>query len=470
MNGASALNKWIKGTNAAVLALALVGLFVFVTIIFSQFADLQIDMTTTKKFSLSEQSKTVVDQLTKPVVVRAFIATQAQNDPYVKQAISLLDVYKRENNQISIQVSDPEKDPEQARKYGVSQSGTFIFESGDQRQSVTLSDLFMAGADSDTFYFNGEEAYTRSIAVLNGQKTKKAYLVTGHGELTPAQAPIMFSKVGLAGYEVSELNLDREESVPADAQVIFLLGPTKDLSIDEVAKLWVYIQGSGKLIASIGSPEDGKPLVHYDALLKQMGIVNQNAIVFEPTRLVNENPYYLIPYLSTHPVTKPIVDAALQVMSYRTTAMTLEKPASNWAPAAILMSGEKAYAKPVNVIQEGLNKNNFQQRSTDISGQLAMAVAVCDQTNRARTVVFGSTSMLQDRVFLQFANRDLVMNSISWLDEMTSGITIRPHEERVQATLLLPNQKQWIFAGTVWIFPGVLLLIGAVIWWRRQRG
>jgi ABC-type uncharacterized transport system involved in gliding motility auxiliary subunit len=78
---------------------------------------------------------------------------------------------------------------------------------------------------------------------------------------------------------------------------------------------------------------------------------------------------------------------------------------------------------------------------------------------------------LSDNEITVQGNRDFAMNSVGWLQELKDQVTIRPRQgEAYQQALILPNQANMIFYGTVVVFPLCFLLVGGLIWWRRRKG
>ncbi|HEY5936149.1 MAG TPA: Gldg family protein [Kofleriaceae bacterium] len=100
---------------------------------------------------------------------------------------------------------------------------------------------------------------------------RKAYVMTGHGELNdpdsipPAKKGInewgttMFKKqIGELNYEIKELGLiDLSKDVPEDATMVFLLAPTKPLLPAEWEALDRYLDRGGRLLVALDPGAEG---------------------------------------------------------------------------------------------------------------------------------------------------------------------------------------------------------------------
>ena len=81
------------------------------------------DLTSTKQFELSDQSKKVMTSLTKPVQARVFHATTD-----VQRYRDRMAEYQYLSPQLKVEFFDVEKTPLEAQKYEVTQFGTIVFD------------------------------------------------------------------------------------------------------------------------------------------------------------------------------------------------------------------------------------------------------------------------------------------------------------------------------------------------------
>jgi ABC-type uncharacterized transport system involved in gliding motility auxiliary subunit len=90
-------------------------------------------------------------------------------------------------------------------------------------------------------------------------------------------------------------------------------------------------------------------------------------------------------------------------------------------------------------------------------------------TKPARLVVYGN-SVFASNNFLSFSgNRDLFLNSISWLAEEEDQISIRPREAKSTPIFLTAMQGRLAFWLPVVVVPALLLVSGTSVVLRRRR-
>jgi ABC-type uncharacterized transport system involved in gliding motility auxiliary subunit len=92
-----------------------------------------------------------------------------------------------------------------------------------------------------------------------------------------------------------------------------------------------------------------------------------------------------------------------------------------------------------------------------------------------RLVIIGDADFAADGYLDDLGNRDLVLNSISWLTDEEALIARRPKEIAEIARPLSPlvltrRQAHLIFFVAVMVVPGLLLLTGIVVVVRRRHG
>jgi ABC-type uncharacterized transport system involved in gliding motility auxiliary subunit len=92
-----------------------------------------------------------------------------------------------------------------------------------------------------------------------------------------------------------------------------------------------------------------------------------------------------------------------------------------------------------------------------------------DHSNRkARIVVFGDSDFANNQMLSVQGNADLFMNAVSWLLEEDQMITIRAKERGFRPVSLTQQEGEWIKWLSTVLVPGVPVLAGLLVWWRRR--
>jgi len=126
-------------------------------------------------------------------------------------------------------------------------------------------------------------------------------------------------------------------------------------------------------------------------------------------------------------------------------------------------------------------ENLFQRQTVrleeaDRKGPISLAVAVTanlkdmgvGQGGTSRLVVFGDAVFANNQFIGQYFNRDLLLNSISWLVGEEGLVSIRPRTMQASRVQLTQEQGTLIFYLSVLILPELLLILGLAVWWRRS--
>ncbi len=231
------MNKWAYGANTIVSTIIFFAILVLLVLIAEQ-KPLRVDLTETRSFSLSGQTRNILNEIDKPIAVKVFISASgpgAQNKDKIKD---LLDTYCYYNKNIKYEFVDPDSQPEITRRYEVKTYGTIVLEGYGKKQVVQTAD---------------EENITNALLKLSRKEQKKIYFLAGHGEHSlSADARDSFSNAKSALeknlYAVAEFNLLQQEDVPADAAAVIIAGPRKQIPEREQRIIKNYLARGGKVM------------------------------------------------------------------------------------------------------------------------------------------------------------------------------------------------------------------------------
>lgn len=464
------MNKWIRGTNAAVISIAVIGIFIIVTLFLNTLKGIQWDLSANKKYSLSEQTINVLKKLDKDIKVTLFTGGMSADEGIMYRDVSdLLNEYKKRTSKITFEEIDPNRDPAKAQDYAIDQAGTIVFEMGDKQKKVYSYELFAPGQAQGSYAFMGESKFTQAILGLTSPVKIPVYFLTGHNEMQTAQIASFRSSLEGENYEIKELNLIRDAKIPEDATAIFILGPQNDFDPKEVDLLKQYVQGNGKLFITLGYSKDMQNMKNFDELLSFINVKNGKAVAIETGRTVYNSPLTIVPNIEFHTITQGLTDNGRVVVLPIAVAFSSDAANTTWKARALLKSTDSAYGE--TNLSQLTSGSGPKQDEGDMKGPLDLAYAVMDTNNRPKAIVIGSNELLTDQSISVYGNRDFALNSVNWMQEQTEQVTIRAREEAaMQQALIMPNKAKMIFWGTVVIYPLAILALGGLIWWRRRKG
>jgi gliding motility-associatede transport system auxiliary component len=490
MRKESTLRNLMLGSGTAA------GIVIFLAIIVAaQYVVLQHpkrwDLTGSEKYTLAPQSKKVLGEFKKkntPIVVLAFYQMK---DKQRKRVQELLDQYKYADSSFKYSFIDPDKDVLIAKKNKIDNYPTLVVKAGDKTERISTAT---------------EETVTNSLVKLLSTKVKKIYFLKGHGELSPTSTDAKgFSaakaQIEKQNYKTGELVLLQSPEVPEDANVLVIAGPKIDPLDSELKAIGAYIKRGGKLFVLLNPFKTPK----LAAFLKKYGFATSDDIVVDQMGKVFGGSY-LIPLITTYiksPITKDFTLATFFPESRSVTAS--KKPEPNISTQNLALTSQASWTINKDQLDRG---NATFDKKTDVRGPISVmamsTVTTTDQAakpsstraaaektpgddkaatkptakkgtgneslKKARIVVTGSTMFASNGNFEQFqANRELFMNTISWLAEDEDLIAIRPKTSKAQPLFLTGSEPLVILLISVVFMPMAWVVAGiAVLLYRRR--
>jgi len=437
------------GLNAAVMILLVLGVTTIVQALSYQHS-WRWDLTETKRFSLSPQTVQLLRNLKTDVSALGFFRV---DQPGKRVAEDLLKQYARyANGRFTWRILDPDREPALAKKYGIETYGTTVLEAGAKSEKVNEPD---------------EEKLTNALVKVTRAGKHVVYVVQGHGEpeLTSTErAGFSEAKAALerANYEVKALVLVREGKPPADAAVVVLAGPRTDLLKPELDALDAYIAQGGKVLVMV-NPFQGEALGKY---LEKYGFALDNDLVVEANpigRLLGFEPYVLVvQQYERHPITRDLGGVMTIFPMTRSIGQTkVQVQGVRFEPLA--RTSAQSWGE---TNRTELDRGVVKPDPEDPKGPLTVAAVATK--DKARLVVYGTATLAANQGLNLQGNRDLFLNTVSWLAEDEDLISIRPKEARQTPVFLNANQAQLVFLLPVVVLPG-LVLVGGIVAVARRR-
>jgi ABC-type uncharacterized transport system involved in gliding motility auxiliary subunit len=427
------------------------------------------DLTSNQQFSLSEQSIKVVRELQAPVTIRAFHAT-GQKDALADR----LGEYADLSNNVQVEYFDVDASPIEAQKYEVQQYGTLIFDYNGRTERTTMS--------------NEQDITNALIKVVTGA-AKKIYFLQGHGERDSAGTdPRGFGQIAEAlkgdNFETATLALAQTGTVPDDANVVVIAGPTTDLLAGEIEQLKAYLDRGGKLFVMIDPPgrDQAQALPNLIGLVGSWGFQLGDNMVLDMSgmgRAIGTGPEVpLAMRYPGHPITEGF--RVMTAFPLSRSVSAVEGGVDGKLPVAIVETSPQSWGESDIKGLYATGKPGFDPK-TDKQGPIAIGAAVSAAAPNApagespdapkpeaRMVVFGDSDFASNGALGIQGNRDLVLNTANWLAQQENLIAIRPKDpadRRVQLTEDQMNRVFWLALG---IFPLALIGIGVRVWWTRR--
>ncbi len=443
------------GSNLLLVTVAFIGLVGMLNWLSGRYNS-HYDLTANKSNSLSELTVKVLQDLKEPVKATAFfVALRPPGDNADQEVKDRLKEYARYSDKFTYEVVDPQFDLQRANDYKAF-DGMIVLERGKRRENALNSD---------------EQTITNAILKVSQDQQPVVYFTTGHGERSVDDSgdngySLIKSGLETDNYRVATLNLKTVTgTLPSDLTALIVAGPRQKFDADEVQRVQDYLDKNGRLFIMIDPQTD----TGLESLLKTWGLTFRNDILLDPRfALQGQLNIPIINAYKSHAVTKDLANFSSYFVNVRTLSADSPSPAGRFATALFSSSdaswGETDFA--------GLQNQKFNyDANVDAKGPLDLAYAVeASGGNTARLVVFGNSSFVTNvRLRLaQFANPLLFGNVIHWLAGQENLIAIPPKPTSSYPLVLNADQANFVFLSSFLFLPGAVLLIGAIIWWRRR--
>jgi ABC-type uncharacterized transport system involved in gliding motility auxiliary subunit len=430
------------------------------------------DLTAGQQFSLSDQTKKILADISKPVNIKVFYDSQRGDREYRDRFAE----FQYLSKQVSVEYIDAVKDPITTKRYDVQTYGTVVMEYNGRTEKTTSIE---------------ESDLVNALKKLIEGKAKKVYFTQGHGEHdTAASDPGGYSGLASAlqtdNFEVAKVTLAQEGKVPDDATLLVIAGPKADFLAPEVDSVRKFLATGGKLLLFLDPPDkaDSAQPASLIALAKDWGIDVGNNLVVDASgigRLIGTDASVPIamPAPGGHPITDnfklmtafPLTRSVTPVeggTSGKVAQKVIETSPRSWAETDL--KGLFATGKPELNVDKG-DKQGPVTLAAAVSSpaQDAPAGATPDAPKpEARVVVVGDSDFVSNGAIGIGGNKDLGLNMANWAAQQENMIAIRPKDPQDRRIQLTQDQGTLVFWLTFAIIPVLLLLNGVRVWWRRR--
>jgi ABC-type uncharacterized transport system involved in gliding motility auxiliary subunit len=481
--------RWLRTLNLVLQALLFLTFFGGLNYIAKNHPR-RFDLTSTRKFSLSPETLSYIQNLSRPVHV---IVTQSpeSDNPEVR---GLIDEYvhateDRPAGRITKEVLDVYQNRRRSEELGVDQADILVLVSGDRRRVVTVNELYtLKEKKRDTFH--GEQVLTAAILDVSSPGRQKVYFLVGHSELRLNDADpgrglsAVRDQLKLRNFEVDEVDLTVARKIPADASLLVIVAPQSRYSRAEQELLRQYLgANAGRLIVFL-APGLSATALGLDDLLLDWGVLVQDDWICDTgPENIAENGDLLIRAYTPHPITKTLLEyqAHLALGASRTvipdpgrslggglnTVTLAATSPTAWGERSLRVGALPKY-------DPGIDTRPLP--GMDPPDRLGVAVAserlgvrnnLPFSVRGGRMVVFGSGDLIAN-ARVDRGNLALFLNAVNWTVDRDRQLSIPPRPvERYQLTLSAADFTRLRYTLLLGI-PGGTLLLGLLVYWTRR--
>jgi len=412
----------------------------------------RVDLTSEQLYTLSDQSRRTVADLKKDVEIIRFARTPDQTFK------DLATEYTNAGARVHYREVDPQERPELARQYNVTHMNDVVVSSGTHNETLSGT---------------AEQDLTNAIIKVTRDAVKTICFVEGHGEksLSSGEGDGLEGQdkaLKNEGYQTKSVNLVSSGSVPSDCNVLVDAGPKQSLFPQEAGFVSKYLDGGGRALLLLDPEMDPK----VDSVLDAWNVALGSNVVIDASgvgRLFGTGP--AVPLVVDYGAS-PIVQNFTGTMTFFNLARTVavkDKGKSDPQTTELLKTSPRSFTVP-NL----KTKEVRYDPAKDQAGPLSLGVAAERKTGTgadaksARLVVIGNSAFATNQWAGLQRNGDLFVNTINWLAQDEDLISVRPKNPTNRRVILTETQQRELFFASMIFLPGLVLISGAVIWFRRR--
>jgi len=455
-------NSWIQARQTKYAAYTAIYVLIVVAVVgginfLANRYNKSYDTTSSKKFTLSDQTAKIAKNLKQPVTI-----TYWDQPTKFSAAHDLLDRYKNLSPKIDVQYMDTDKKRTQAIAAGVKTLGSIFINVGNKQQEAkSLTEEEITGAMVRAMK-GGDR--TVCFALGSGEHAISDTDRDGYSQLKEL--------VEKSTYKTDTVKLLEKPEVPSTCTILVVSGPHRDYIQPEVEAIKNYVENGGRALIMLDPPlkfarqeiDDNQALLNVlagwgvtvdkDLVLDTSGVGQLFGLGPEFPLVTNYESHAIVREMKDTPSGFPIARSLEVTKGDKTTVEKLFSTSDNSFATSNLASPE---------IKEGKN---------DKKGPLVLGAAGTytsgKENGNGRFVVVGSSRWVANN-FLRFnGNRDLVLNMLNWLSSDEDLISIRPKEPEDRRLNMTARQMSLVFYESVLFLPLLVVLAGVGVWWRRR--
>lgn len=416
------------------------------------------DLTRAHNNTLAPQSVLAAKRLDADVEIIGLFHPSPNNGQVETEA--LIGLYEAQSAHVKYRTADPDTDPADVKKYGVTQENTVVLDYKGR------TELLLQGSQS-------EQDFTSALLKLESTSVPSVCWAIGDGEreLTDTNAKTGYSAVAdmltRNNFSDRQLILAGLTVVPAGCDELVILDPTKALTGATVGAVDAYLAGGGRLLIA-GEPWAQNPAAtaSITAILAPYGLELSGALVVEgdPAHAAVQDPTN--PAITAYGQS-PITGDVQGIVSFypQPTAIT-GTLAAGASMVRLAQTSTSSYA----IVQI---RSDLSRHPGDAAGPFTIMAAVEQPVTggRTRIVIAGTPAFAQNGTLPpnnSDANLALALGVFQWLAGQDALIALPPKPDRaVPLTLTQQDQSNLIFITMV-LMPGLIVLAGVIVWWRRR--
>lgn len=482
-----ASKKIMKSTIITiVLFLVIIALYIELNIIVDKFNFPEKDITSSKLYSISDDTKNKIQNIEKEVKIKLYNFDEYLSKSNIENSFELIQKYNDVNKNIII-----EKD--NSTDY---RNPTIVVSCGEKEKIVDIDYLYTYSLSTDTYtdvdYDLTEQELTNAIVEVTADNKKNIYFCISHSAYGTKIQEIYATAVSRISTQLNDvymINLSNAEVIPDNCDILIIPRVTEDFSVEEKNKIIDYINRGGNIIAL----QEAKSLIdcgdtpNYQEILDMYGVSISDSIVMEGTSefMLSGKPDFVIPQVNKEScIGKYMEDNSKLFMIYAAKI--------NIADQEILDSLNASYEVIAHTSNTSFLRNDIDNTSTEridtdedapSSTVAALITKKIDENKASKLLVFSNSVFISDynisikdkitnetktRATLSMNdNEEIFEQAIKYLSGNEDVVLVKKsYSDSIPTIKILENE------GIIKLFfglPLVVIFIGIIVWRHRKN-
>lgn len=496
------------GTYSLSLAAVVIAIAVVVNLVASQLPEnwKNVDISDNRLYEISDVSKEMLEKLDQKVTLRVIAELDSVDDriqTFVKKYAAL-------SKRIDVEWTDSVLHPSVLKEYDT-EGDVIVVSCEETGKSTTIPfssiieydqySYYMTGQMSETS-FDGEGQLTSAVNYVTSDTVKKIYRTSGHGEGTfSISVTDLFSRNNL---ETEEINLSMNPEIPSDCDLLFLYGPTSDITDDEKELILNYLADGGKVYLILGDTTSDTP--NLNAVMERYGLKKADGYIADMQRNYQGNYYAIFPQLTLGGDLGTGISNEMVLLVNSLGIEELDTDSEALTVSPFMQTSSDAYAVTENDETQGqyilgavateevsaaknadaesgedTEENEVANSSVGAEGSAATENSKTTEgnvdvegstegTREARLTVLASTSMINSEITDQLTTLDnltLFVNSVTENFDDVENLAIEAKSLSVEQNT--PMHAGGISLVVIFVIPLAVLIFGFVVWMRRRK-
>ncbi len=485
--------RWlISRTNTILLIAILVAIVVLINSFVSSLELTPIDCTTNKEYTLTDLSKEKIKDIDSDINIY-FVGYGEDSTEY-----TLAKQYNKVNPKINVEIVNTEERIDLVDKYGLTDDYyVIIIENGDRSKMLSSSDLYTTDGNMETMDLT-EEKFTSSILNVISEDVPKVYFLEGYSNYTLDYGGGMYYLSVYLDNEVLEyerLNLLKTGKIPDDCDTLVITTPTKDFDDLTKTEIREYIKRGGNILWLNSAYGEKLELTNVNKILAEYGLnpfdVGYIYETDEDRVLLNLQSCIVEDAIGYTKIDEHLKDYALLTCT-KINVNEEKKGELGIEEEDLITSGETSYFRS-NVANTSTSTDGDEQGSFVIGSIFTRKIEDSseeseekeDEENNdeeekdektSKLIIIGNQEFITDNqiasnimpmIYIE-NNKDLVLNSISYLTDQDVGISIRKSHTSTSNFTATDAQRSLIMK-VIFIIPIAIIIVGIIVWQVRRR-